>query len=468
MKLKYLLLFVAFSVFFYSCSEDNDITIPRNLEEYVASISNKGDFGEVIACAASASASLCYIFYYLEEGAKDIRYYEADSLNVDQNDFSKYRRKELTTTAVFGGKLERFSRTDTKENWCLVTYILDGNLHTSNPIRLKNETSLTGWTDIVTIEYPEILTPKFTWSDFDITDNDIYFQVISETVTDNFISGTYTYDKVFQYFDDSNIEQNINVPETPEDLVADTEYLFTMMAVSADNWVNLIIQKTFILRNLQEYLDENSTKTIETATAFAASSKASASTSYIYYYPLLGFSEMRYYETENTAVDENDFSNYRRINLTDEADFGGKLRRFTRTDDEERWCIVTYVVDEVLYKSDPIKIKNIENPTEWFTDVNVTIDTSKTLEPIFTWIDGTYIDNVTYFQIFTDSESNFLSGTFTTEKTFQYYKTFNVTANINLEIPPVLILDDTYEFTLMGFSEDNWVNLMIQKTFIAQ
>ena len=75
MKLKYLLLFVAFSVFFYSCSEDNDITIPRNLEEYVASISNKGDFGEVIACAASASASLCYIFYYPEEGAKDIRYY---------------------------------------------------------------------------------------------------------------------------------------------------------------------------------------------------------------------------------------------------------------------------------------------------------------------------------------------------------------------------------------------------------
>ena len=77
-------------------------------------------------------------------------------------------------------------------------------------------------------------------------------------------------------------------------------------------------------------------------------------------------------------------------------------------------------------------------------------------------------ENAAYFQVFTDSESNFLSGTFTTEKTFQYYNTLNVTTNINLEIPPVLILNDEYKFTLMGLNEDNWVNLMIQKSFIAQ
>jgi hypothetical protein len=100
--------------------------------------------------------------------------------------------------------------------------------------------------------------------------------------------------------------------------------------------------------------------------------------------------------------------------------------------------------------------------------MNVTIDTSKTLEPIFTWVDGTYIENAAYFQVFTDSESNFLSGTFTTEKTFQYYNTLNVITNINVETPPVLILNDEYKFTLMGLSEDNWVNLMIQKSFIAQ
>ena len=34
MKLKQLLLFVPFSIFFFLCLEDNDITIPRNLQDY--------------------------------------------------------------------------------------------------------------------------------------------------------------------------------------------------------------------------------------------------------------------------------------------------------------------------------------------------------------------------------------------------------------------------------------------------
>jgi hypothetical protein len=465
MKFTYFLLFFSFSILFFSCSEDSDITTPRNLEAYVESISNK-ELGEVTAFAASTSESISYIFYYPEEGATDIRYYEADSLNVDETDFSKYRRKELTITDVFGGKLERFSRSDTEDNWCLVTYMLDGKLYKSDPIRLKIESSLTGWTDVATIEYPETLTPNFTWSDFSITDNAIYFEAISATADDEFISGTFTYDKVFNYFDASNVVQNINVPETPDSLEEDTEYLFTMMGISDDNWVNLVIQKTFILRNLQEYLDDNSDKTIKTGTAFAASSSGSESLSYIYYYPLVGFSEMRYYEMEDTSLDENDFSNYRRKDLTDAAAFGGKLRRFSRTDDEESWGIVTFVVDEVLYKSDPIKIKIETKPTEWLTEV--LIEYPETLKPKFTWTDGTYLENTSYFQVITDSESSFLSGTFTTEKTFQYNNTSNVTSTINLETPETLIFDDEYKFTLMGISDDNWVNLVIQESFIVE
>jgi hypothetical protein len=453
-------------MFFFSCSEDSDITTPRNLEAYVASISNK-ELGEVTAFAASTSESLSYIFYYPEAGASDVRYYEADSLDIDETDFSKYRRKELTITDVFGGKLERFSRSGTEDNWCLVTFMLEGKLYKSDPIRLKIKSSLTGWTDVATINYPETLTPNFTWSDFGITDNAIYFEAISATADNEFVSGTFTYDKVFNYFDTSNVVQNINVPETPEGLVEDTEYLFTMMGISDDNWVNLVIQKTFMLRNLQEYLDDNSAKTIKTATAFAASSSSSESLSYIYYYPLVGFSEMRYYEMENTSLDKNNFSNYRRKDLTDAAAFGGKLRRFSRTDSKvESWCIVTFVVDEVLYKSDPIKFKNVSRPTEWGTDV--VIEYPETLKPKFTWLDGTYLENTSYLQVFTDSKSSFLSGTFTTEKTFQYNNTSNVTSTINLATPTTLIFDTEYKFTLMGISDDNWVNLVIQKSFIVE
>lgn len=462
-KVFYLFIFIAF----FSCSEDNDITTPRNLQEYIDANSNR-ELDEVIACAANADAnlSLSYIFYYPITGASQVRYYETDGVDVDENDFSNYRRQILTETTVFGGKLSRFSRSSETESWCIVTYLTNGKLHKSNPIRLKNATKPTTWSSEVTIEYPSTTIPKFTWSDFGVTDNKIYFEVISDTENDEFLSGTYTNNKVYKYQDNSNVVLDINENTTTANLVEDTEYLFTMMAVSEDNWVNVVIQKAFIPRNLQEYLTYNSSKTIDSATAFAASSSASQSLSYIYFYPKTGATEIRYYEAESTITDQNNFANYRRVNLTNAAVYGGKLRRFSRTDSTEGWCIVTYVIDNILYKSAPIKIKNQTKPTEWLTDV--TINYPQTLLPKFTWTDGKYVENTKYFQLISDVDNLFLSGTFTTEKTFQYNNASNVTSTINVTTPVNLILDDEYKFTLMGLSSDNWVNLVIQKSFTVE
>ncbi|WP_341221002.1 hypothetical protein [Polaribacter atrinae] len=467
MTIKNFLITVFISLFLSSCTEDNDITVPRNLQEYI-DVSTNTDLGDVFAYAASASGSttLTYVYSAPEEGATDIRYYEADSLNVDQLDFSNYRRQNLTATNVFDGKLKRFSRSGSEENWCLVTYMLDGELHKSNPIRLKIETNPTSWTDEVTIEFPTTLNPKFTWSDFGVSDNVIYFEAISEVDDDSFVSGVYTLDKTFQYFDTANVESYIDVSESPDDLVEDTEYLFTMMAISDDYWVNTVIEETFVPRNLEEYVTLNDTKTIEKAFAFAASSSGSQSLSYIYYDFFTGSSAMRYYETDNTLVDENDFSNYRRKMLTDEAVYGGELRRYSRTDDAESWCIITYVIDETLHISNPVKIKNQTRPTEWLTDLEITFP--ETLLPNFTWTDGTYLENVEYLEIITDSDSNFLSGTFTEDKMFQYYDISNVTSEINTEAPEALILNEDYKITVMGLSDDHWVNLMIQETFTVE
>jgi hypothetical protein len=244
MNIKTFLLFIAFSILFFSCSEDSDITIPRNLQEYIDANSNR-ELDEVIACAANANAnkSLSYIFYYPVDGSSEVRYYEANSLDIEKNDFSNYKRIILEETDVFGGKLSQFSRTNSEESWCIVTFLTDGKFHKSNPIRLKNATNPTTWKKEVAIEYPTTLEPKFTWSDFSITDNEIYFQVISD-VDDNFISGTYTTDNYFQYYDINNVVLNINT-STPDDLILDDTYNFTLMAVSEDNWVNLVIQKSF-------------------------------------------------------------------------------------------------------------------------------------------------------------------------------------------------------------------------------
>jgi hypothetical protein len=66
-------------------------------------------------------------------------------------------------------------------------------------------------------------------------------------VDGDFISGTYTYDNYFEYNITSNVVLNINTI-MPENLVLDTTYNFTLMAVSEDNWVNLVIQKSFVAK----------------------------------------------------------------------------------------------------------------------------------------------------------------------------------------------------------------------------
>ena len=85
--------------------------------------------------------------------------------------------------------------------------------------------------------------PKFVWEDNAVGDNAIYFQVISDD-QNNLISGTYTYDNYFQFYDLENVVLNITT-QTPQPLTLNQEYNFTLMDVSEDNWVNWVVLKTF-------------------------------------------------------------------------------------------------------------------------------------------------------------------------------------------------------------------------------
>lgn len=453
----------------FSCSEDTDITVPRNLQEYI-DVSANVEEQAVVACAANAEAntSLTYIFYYPEEGATDVRYYELTDNTLDETLFVNYRRESLSSEAVFGGKLARFSRSSDTESWCLVTYVKEGVLRISEPIKLNNISKSTEYSDDVTVKYKTTTEPNFTWSDGTIDENVIYFEVISDE-ENNFISGTYTTDKFFQYYDESNVLENPKInTAAPAELEEDEIYNFTMMGVSEDNWVNLIIEEQFIPRNLEEYVATNSDKTLDTLVAFAGNANGNEEETYIYFYPIEGAFEYRYYETEDTTADPLDYTNYKRRNLTDTSQFGGKFRRFSHTSSDEVWCVVTYIVDNKLHISEPIKTKNSSRTTEWTTAVEITYP--ETLKPIFTWEDGTFAENTTYFQVFTENDNTFLSGTYTTEKMFQYYNEANVTVskNIHTAAPAELVLDDSYKFYMFGLSSDNWINLVIQNTFIAQ
>lgn len=239
--------FVLAILLLISCTKEKVIIVPENLQEYLnLNLGLQQD--EVIACAASDEfdTAISYIFFYPIEGATEIQYFETENTQVDEKDFSLYKKRELPKEGVFNGYLNRFIRNDTKEVWSIVTYKTNGKLHKSNPIKLKHQTKPTEWNDKVSVGYVlnnSVNSPKFNWQDGIYKENAIYFQVISDE-KNNLLSGTYTYDKWFQYYKLDNVVLNITTKEPPA-LEKGSQYYFTMMGVSLDNWVNLVIFKRF-------------------------------------------------------------------------------------------------------------------------------------------------------------------------------------------------------------------------------
>lgn len=185
-----------------------------------------------------------------------------------------------------------------------------------------------------------------------------------------------------------------------------------------------------------------------------------------FYYPEAGASNIRFYETETVQIDKNDFSKYNQVPLQSEPFFNGHLGKFTQASANEKWIIVTFQLDGEIKISNPIRCKLNSKPTVW-TDV-VTIDQSNSKMPNFLWQNNAVGDNAIYFQVISDVQNNLLSGTYTYDNYFQYYNTSNVVLNVTAQTPPELIVGNDYNFTLMDVSEDNWVNLVILKTFKAE
>lgn len=232
-----------------SCTKE-DLEVYSNLEEYI-SLQNNIDQIDVIACAASdrLDSEKTFIFFYPVIGASDIKYFETKNTEADKNDFSLYTEVNLRKEPVFNGYLERFVRESDVEVWCVVTYEVNGVLRTAQPIRLKHQTKFTEWIESVSIDNSDVLQPIFSWNDGNIDENEIYFQVLSDA-RNNLLSGTYTYDRWFQYYNLQNVVLNVT-RETPPDLMLNNNYNFTLMAVSIDNWVNLVIQKEFFVSSIE-------------------------------------------------------------------------------------------------------------------------------------------------------------------------------------------------------------------------
>lgn len=234
-------------------------------------------------------------------------------------------------------------------------------------------------------------------------------------------------------------------------------FILSLFSCSKEREIDLSI--------LQNYIEDKSNLERDEVIACAASAKDLSDDAYIFFYPIPSATNIQYFETDGLNVDKNDFKKYHKVVLEKQDVFNGYLGRFVKKNKKETWCVVTYESAGKLHVSNPIKLKQITKPTEWVN--SVIIDQSSTLMPKFSWSDGRIKENAIYFEVITDEKNNLLSGTYTYDKWFQYYKLDNVVLNVTRDNPPKLINNNEYGFTMMGVSEDNWVNLVIQKSFIA-
>lgn len=220
--------------FLLSCSTDK-ISDQNILDAYVAS--NEIVFDNVIACAASNEKDdRVSIFLYPRSRANNINYFETTNDLVDKKDLSKYTLGNSQLTNVFNGYLKKFEIESIEDKWVIVSFEEDGKTHLSNPIHLKKQSK-------PTVYLPENIMvdatsgmPVFSWRDGQYGDTRIYFQVVSD-YQDNLLSGTYTYDKMFVYYELDNVVLNITKTAPPV-LSNENPYSFTLMGVSGDNWVN--------------------------------------------------------------------------------------------------------------------------------------------------------------------------------------------------------------------------------------
>jgi hypothetical protein len=257
-KIKGLIVLFFLSCLLFSCGDKKEILPPTDtLASYIeenASLPLIRD--SLIACAAGGQEDFMVnderpisIFYYPEGNAANFLYFETETIAVNPDDLSQYRKKDLPDAPILNGYLRHFSRAAITENiWCRVSFIKDGQLHISNAIRLKYNDLPTEFNpELLAINQAETLSPIFNWQDGRIAENAIYFQVISDA-DNNLLSGTYTYEKTFQFYNLDNVVLNIRDITPPPTLAAEEDYTFLMMTVSTDNWVNLIIEKGFDTR----------------------------------------------------------------------------------------------------------------------------------------------------------------------------------------------------------------------------
>ncbi len=234
--------------------------------------------------------------------------------------------------------------------------------------------------------------------------------------------------------------------------------LFIVSCVTIDD-ADIIFDNENIL---SEFLEDKTFSEYEVI-ACAASDNRIPDLINVYFFPEEGARDFRLYQSY--ADDSKDFSSYEFVPMDSKPFFQGALRVFNIRS-TAKWFVAVVERNEKIEISGPIRSKVFSQPTVW--SESVTINSESALMPEFSWNVRSEEQNAIFFQVVATQDLNLLSGTYTQENRFQYYNLDNVVLNITQDTPPSLVAGETYVFTLMDVSLDNWVNEVIMTPFIAE
>lgn len=235
-----------------SCQGDD---APITLQEHIDSLPELTPFDELVACAGGGQPTFLAdddaplnVFFYPELETHTIKYYETADDNGDPDDLSLYSEVEAEHVPIFNGFLRRFPRPAPQNDvYSRVSFINGDTLWYSKAIKMKiNEQPSEFLPELCEVDLSITGEPIFTWEEGTVGENVIFFHAIT-TEQGDALSGTYTEEQRFQYYNLDNVVFNVTRTGQPQPLEVDSTYYMTLMGVSSDNWVNLFTEKRFTI-----------------------------------------------------------------------------------------------------------------------------------------------------------------------------------------------------------------------------
>jgi hypothetical protein len=188
------------------------------------------------------------VFYLPPENSTEYKYFESDKYNINVNDLTTFYEKKLESIAEFSGSFIRFLHPSLDfPRWARISCKKNGQILISNAFMINTMSDSTKYCPgLLAFDFDRPTQPLFSWYNDTIPGTSMYLQLLSGA-DQEIISGTFTTDHYFQFYDLSNVIRNIHDVTPLPVLTKGQICTFTLMGLGPDYWVEMMSDTTFMI-----------------------------------------------------------------------------------------------------------------------------------------------------------------------------------------------------------------------------